>query len=112
MDLEKLRKKLPSSGPVTLCVNTSEGYNETVEQHGHLILPYIASMMANTSQQRIYSLIDQGKFTKIVVFGVVHIPHREFQRWQESPRTAGRPRTAKPKDDAKVNFEPESKKAV
>lgn len=97
--MERLRKKLPSSGPVTLCVQTPEGFNQVVEDYGVLITPYIAAMIAKVSQQRIYNLIEQGKFTRFVLFGVLHLSHLEFEKWRKSPRKVGRPKTVQQHDE-------------
>lgn len=101
--MEKLRKELPSSGPVTLCVDTPEGFKEVVDDYGAIITPYIAAMIAKVSPQRIYALIEQGKFTRIVLFGVVHVSHREIEQWQKSPRKVGRPRQIHGKSDVISN---------
>lgn len=93
MNLEQLREKLPGSGPRSLIVNSGEEYKKTTEEFGSLITVYVASKMAEVSQQRIYNLMDQGKFTRIVIYGVVHVVYGEFETWRMSPRRAGRPRT-------------------
>jgi hypothetical protein len=82
-----------SSAPVTLVVTTPEGFKEAVDHFGILLAPYQAAIIANVSKQRIYNLIEQGKFTKIVLFGMVHISQIEFERWAKSPRMSGRPRS-------------------
>ena len=90
MQLEWLRKKLPSSGPVPLRVKTSAAYKEILEQHGQLITPYFAARLARVSRQRIYQLLEQGKFTIVVAWGVVQLPLAEFERWENSKRKPGR----------------------
>lgn len=115
--MERLRKKLPSSGPVTVRVHTPEALKEAIDKHGNLITAFVASKMAKVSEQRIYSLLEQGRFTIIVAYGVVHIPHLEFERWRRSPRKRGRPSNKEReqrvksdsamKKDAQLEFEKE-----
>lgn len=93
MNLEQLREKLPGSGRRSYSVNSSEEYKKATEEFGNLITVYVASKMAEVSQQRIYNLMDQGKFTRIILYGVVHVAYGEFETWRMSPRTVGRPRT-------------------
>jgi len=108
--MERLRKKLPNSGPVTVRVNTPEAMNEAIDKHGTLITAFVASRMAKVSEQRIYSLLDQGKFTIIVAYGVAHVPHLEFERWRKSARKCGRPRN--PERENRVQPGSGSKKAT
>lgn len=76
-------------------VNTAESFEAVTQQYGTLITPFVASAMAGVTNQRIYALIEAGKFTKIVVYGVMQIPKKEFDQWNRSAREAGRPRRAK-----------------
>ena len=82
-----------ASQPITLVVTTPEAFQEAVDHFGVLITPYVASIMAQVSKQRIYNLMEQGKFTKIVVFGTIHISRIEFEKWAKSLRKPGRPKT-------------------
>ena len=76
---------------VTLLVNTPEAFKEVVYHFGMLMAPHVAAKLAGVTNQRIQNLIRQGKFTRIVVFGGVHISQIEFEKWNSSPRKAGRP---------------------
>lgn len=80
------------SKPVTLVVDTLEAFNEVAYHFGVLIPPHAAAKMAGVTNQRIQNLIAQGKFTKIVIYGAVHISQIEFEKWNSSPRKVGRPR--------------------
>ena len=77
---------------VTLMVNTPEAFKEVVYHFGMLMAPHVAAKLAGVTNQRIQNLIRQGKFTRIVLFGGVHISQIEFEKWNSSPRKAGRPR--------------------
>lgn len=83
------------SAPITLIVDTPEAFKEVTYHFGVLIPPHAAAKMAGVTNQRIQNLIAQGKFTKIVVYGGVHISQIEFEKWNLSPRRAGRPRQKK-----------------
>ena len=95
MNPHPLRKNGHPNEPATLVINTSEAFREAVYHFGVLIPPHVAAKMADVTNQRIQNLIAQGKFTKIVVYGGVHISQIEFEKWNSSPRQAGRPRRKK-----------------
>lgn len=72
-------------------VNTEAELEQVIQEHGVLITCSAAAAMAGVSDQRIQALIELGKFTKFVIFGLIQISKREFDQWKNSARTSGRP---------------------
>ena len=95
MNPHPVRANGDTSKPVTLVVDTPETFKEVAYHFGVLIPPHAAAKMAGVTNQRIQNLIAQGKFTKIVIYGAVHISQLEFEKWNSSPRQAGRPKRKK-----------------
>ena len=95
MNPHPVRKNGHPVEPATLVINTPEAFREVAYHFGVLMPPHVAAKMAGVTNQRIQNLIAQGKFTKIVVYGGVHISQLEFEKWNSSPRQAGRPRRKK-----------------
>ena len=77
--------------PEPIRVESVEALSLIVSQYGPLITPFMASQMAHVTHQRIYALLEQGRFKKVLVFGVVHMPARDFDAWAHSSRKGGRP---------------------
>ena len=88
--MELIGGKQAALRAVPLRVETSAAYKEIIEQHGQLITPYFAARLARVSRQRIYQLLEQGRFTIVVAWGVVQLPLAEFERWENSERKPGR----------------------
>jgi len=58
-------------------------FAEAIRRHGPLLAVGMAAQLTGRSRQRLYLLVDSGRFTKLSLFGQVHIPIAELQAWQE-----------------------------
>lgn len=78
--------------PQTVRVETTRQLRRVHEEWGALISIVAAANVADVSRERIYHLLDEGRFTRFVLWGVAYVALDEFEQWNGSERSVGRPR--------------------
>lgn len=81
--------------------NTMTEFAQVIQKHGHLITPSLAAQFIKVSPARIYNLIDEGRLTKIVVYGVIHVPLTQVNRivWERMQKDVTDPHLRKGVED-------------
>jgi hypothetical protein len=64
-------------------VKSLEQFTDAIDDFGVLVTPYVAAQFAGVCRRRIYNMIEEGTLQKVVVYGVVHLPLGQLERYME-----------------------------
>lgn len=72
---------LPVQEKRQVVIWTQEALEAAIAEYGHLITVSLAAQLCEVSRERIYHLIEEARFTRIVAFGHVHVALRQVNQY-------------------------------